>query len=173
VDEFDPSRPFRTDGCSFANPAACRNVAEFFVLPGGWRFEELPDDPRGGPRERWLWESATAYDIVHAQGRLAGFRDGRLYVFGPFVSPIAGASSGIGLLLVPPDGALPAASSPLLRVVPGPDRALGTDDDGVVGLAWGAAGSGSGADPRSHSAGGAPPGGPGAGRVLRAGAREK
>lgn len=26
IDEFDPALPFRTDGCSFANPQACLNV---------------------------------------------------------------------------------------------------------------------------------------------------
>lgn len=138
-DEFDPNDPFRADGCSFANPGLCANVRVIGPVVGsGWKFSELEGDPRGGERLRWLWESAIAYDVVHARGELAAFRDGRLYVYGPFESPIEGSASGVGLLLVPPAGAVPDAASPMLRIVPGPDRTLGTDDDGVVGLAWGA-----------------------------------
>jgi hypothetical protein len=139
-DELDPSDPFRTDGCSFANPFACTNVSGFLDL-SAWRFNELPDDPRGGQPERWLWESAIAYDVVHARGELADFLDGRLYVYGPFESPIDGSASGVGLLLVPPPDAVPDATSPLMRVAPGLDRVFGTEDDSVVGFAWGAASS--------------------------------
>jgi hypothetical protein len=139
--ELDTTDPFRTDGCSFANPFACTNGGGF-LDSSGWRFTELEGDPRGGERLHWLWESAIAYDIVHARGELSAFRDGRLYVYGPFESPIEGSASGVGLLLVPPEGAVPAVSSPMMRVVPGLDRMLGTADDSVVGFVWGAAGLG-------------------------------
>jgi hypothetical protein len=137
-DTFDPDDPFRTDGCSFATPQLCLGVGGFTDL-GSWRLTELPGDPRGGDPERWLWDSAIAYDVVHARGSLAGLRDGRLYVYGPFESPVEGSASGVGLLLVPPPDASPELTSPMLRVVPGPDRALGTPDDLVAGFAWGAA----------------------------------
>jgi hypothetical protein len=134
---LDPSDPYRRDGCSFAAPHFCVGVGGFFNP--GWRFTALPDDPRGGDPLRWLWESAIAYDIVHARGELAAFRDGRLYVYGPFESPIEGFGSGVGLLLVPPQGAVPDATSPMVRVAPGLDRTFDTGDDSVVGFAWGAA----------------------------------
>jgi hypothetical protein len=137
-DELDPSDPFRTDGCSFAAPHLCINVVGF-IGSAGWRFNELEGDPRGGEPLRWLWESAIAYDIVHARGELAAFRDGRLYVYGPFESPIEGFASGVGLLLVPPPGAVPEVISPMMRVGPGLDRSFGTEDDSLVGFAWGAA----------------------------------
>ena len=48
ITDFDPSRPFRTGGCSFATPQFCRNVQSFFQISGiqrntvraggNWRF---------------------------------------------------------------------------------------------------------------------------------------
>jgi hypothetical protein len=138
-DELDPTDPYRTDGCSFAAPHFCIGVGGF-IGSEGWQLHELEGDPRGEERLHWLWESAIAYDIAHARGELAAFRGGRLYVYGPFESPIEGSASGVGLLLVPPAGAVPDVNSPMMRVAPGLDRTFGTEDDRVVGFAWGAAG---------------------------------
>ncbi|NIU77876.1 MAG: hypothetical protein GWN71_31290, partial [Gammaproteobacteria bacterium] len=72
TEDFDRENPFRTDGCSFANPGLCSNVRDIGALrTDGWRFDTLPDDPRR-TGTLWLHEASIAYEVVRARGHLAG-----------------------------------------------------------------------------------------------------
>jgi hypothetical protein len=137
-DFFDVSDPFSTERCSFVNMGSCLWVQ----VVHGLISRELDAEPGADPSVRWLWEVATQYEVVHANGDLDGLQGSTLYAFGPERSRAKGSNVGVAFLLVPPADAVLSPGSPLLHEAPGPDGATGTEDDVRVGLAYGIADDG-------------------------------
>ena len=73
ITDFDPDRPFRTDGCSFAEPQFCRNVQSFFQISGiqrntmraggNWRFG----------RRDWTWAGGKEIALRYERRNIVGF----------------------------------------------------------------------------------------------------
>jgi hypothetical protein len=73
ITDWDPSQPFRTDGCSFAAPQFCRNVQSFFQISGiqrstmraggNWRFG----------RRDWTWAGGKEIVLRYERRNIVGF----------------------------------------------------------------------------------------------------
>ncbi len=127
ITEFDPDDPFRLDGCSFANPLACSNVAGTLSIT-----TLAPEvDPSQPPLRRWLWETGAEYLVAEASGDLEDFLGWKLFAFGPEQSRASGAEIGFVFLLSPPDPLPPIPDSPLIV------RWTGNGNENFAGVAYG------------------------------------
>ena len=132
--QFDPDDPLRTDGCSFANPHPCCNVASTLSLTTRPLEGDSSDQP---PLRHWLWETGAEYLVTDATGELEDFLGWTLFAFGPESSRESGAEIGVAFFLVPPDPLPSMPVSPLIVSHPGPDGIDGTSDDNFAGVAYG------------------------------------
>jgi hypothetical protein len=135
-DEFDITAPFRKTGCSLIFPSACFGVRNLTSVTT----RELPNDPSGPPKLRWVWETGVEYEITDASGDLVDFLGPPPWVLHagavefPVVPPgfeppglqtaqaIAPSPTlfGMGVLLEPPD----PTGDPCLPTFPIPDSPL-------------------------------------------------
>jgi hypothetical protein len=131
--EFDPDHPFRTDGCSLANPLGCCGVAN------SWSYATVApqEDPSRPPLPRWLFETGAEYLVTGATGELEDFLGWTLFAFGPEQSRVSGAEVGVAFLLSPPDPLPPIPDSPLIVRWAGADGVVDTPDDNFAGVAYG------------------------------------
>jgi hypothetical protein len=134
-DEFDITRPFRADGCSFAAPYACGSIQAF----GAVLTRELDDDPSGPPQRRWVWETGAEYVQTDlATDDLEGFATWTFHALGPEVSRRdTSDEAGVLFVLGPPDEIVEPPDSPLVVRGPGADGLPGTADDPFVGVVYG------------------------------------
>lgn len=96
---FDPTRAYRTDGCSYLLPGACQGVRAFRRLA----IEALPDDPDGSAAAlRWLWRLGASYRIHEATGEFRALVGGHLHVAGPARSDVPGVAAIAGFFVTPP-----------------------------------------------------------------------
>jgi hypothetical protein len=73
ITDWDPNRPFRTDGCSFATPNFCSNVQSYFQISGlqrstmraggNWRFG----------RRDWTWAGGKQVALRYEKRNIVGF----------------------------------------------------------------------------------------------------
>ncbi len=73
VDDFDPRRPMRKDGCSYAKPQLC-GAFSFFLAPIGVRRNtvEAGGNGRTGRRD-FLWHAGNPVVIRHEKRNVLGF----------------------------------------------------------------------------------------------------
>jgi hypothetical protein len=98
---FDPSRPYRLDGCSYVKPQLC-GVVQLFLLS---HEKLMPDDPTGRPVRRWDWQNGAEYAIESATGRFGPFAGGTLFGNSPHVAQTADASTRVAFGAFPPTAA--------------------------------------------------------------------
>ena len=73
IDDFDASRPFRKDGCSFATPAWCGNVSEFLATTGNQRnVMRAGGNGRFGRRD-FVWHSGGTVVARVEKANILGF----------------------------------------------------------------------------------------------------
>jgi len=101
VAAFDPAAPYRTDGCSFVKPQLCEGVTALVGLLANLP----PDDPRGLPVLRWIWERGSLARVASAHGRFARFHGGEVVDAGLVaLEPRLGPPVVHGAILYEPDG---------------------------------------------------------------------
>lgn len=98
---FDPSRPYRTDGCSFVEPQLCGGVQVFRELASPL----AAGDPTGRPSLRFAWENGGEFSVESATGRFAPLAGGSVLA-SSLLSPRApGAPAGVSFLIFAPANA--------------------------------------------------------------------
>ncbi len=95
---FDPSRPYRTDGCSFVKPQLCGGVRVFRELAP----RLAAGDPTGRPDLRFTWESGGELLVESATGRFAPLAGGLALASSLLAPRSPGAPAGVSLLLFAP-----------------------------------------------------------------------
>ncbi len=71
--DFDPNRPFRTDGCSFATPQFCRNVQGFFQFSGIQRNAVRAGGNMRFGRRDWTWAGGKELALQYQKRNILGF----------------------------------------------------------------------------------------------------
>jgi hypothetical protein len=71
--DWDPSRPFRTDGCSFAAPQLCRNVQSFFQISGVQRSTMRAGGNWRYGRRDFTWAGGKEIVLRYERRNIVGF----------------------------------------------------------------------------------------------------
>jgi hypothetical protein len=72
-DEFDPSRPYAEDRCSYANPVLCKNVKSLLGVSGaGKNTVRAGGNPRFGRRD-FLWHGGAQAVLDYQRRHILGF----------------------------------------------------------------------------------------------------
>jgi hypothetical protein len=73
TDEFDPDRPFRTDGCSFATPGWCANVSAYDSITGVRRNSVLAGGNSQYGRRDFIWHGGGDLVLRYEKRNVLGF----------------------------------------------------------------------------------------------------
>jgi hypothetical protein len=73
ITDWDPSRPFRTDGCSFAAPQFCRNVQSFYQISGIQRNTMRAGGNGRFGRRDWTWAGGKEIALRYEKRNIVGF----------------------------------------------------------------------------------------------------
>jgi hypothetical protein len=73
ITDFNPSQPFRTDGCSFAAPQFCTNVQSFFQISGIQRNTMRAGGNGRFGRRDWTWAGGKEIALRYERRNIVGF----------------------------------------------------------------------------------------------------
>ena len=73
IQDFDPDRPFRTDGCSFAAPAWCGNISAYDSISGVRRNSVLAGGNSRYGRRDFIWHGGGDLVLRYEKRNVLGF----------------------------------------------------------------------------------------------------